>query len=388
MNRILINIDALRDNYLTLCKYLAAHQASWTVVTKALCGHADTVQALHQFGASSFADTRLANLETIKRCAPSAQLWYLRPPHLSAARDVVALTDVSLNTEPRVIKALGKEAIRQNKTHGVILMVEMGELREGILPGRLPRIYEELVQTPGINIIGIGSQMGCLNGSVPSEEQISLLLLLREFLELKYSARLPILSGGSSIFLPMLLEGRVHGDFNHFRIGDSLFLGTDIINGGVLPGMRDDVITLEAEVIEVKQKSLNPSVETMESTPFSRVDDDGDNSSPTPGERGYRALVAVGQLDTEVGGLTPINKSYKIAGASSDIAVINLGPSQGDLQVGSSISFRCNYAAFVRLMNGSDIPKHTISSCKVEGAFPSEQAGPHSFDRSPVAGAA
>ncbi|MCD6249236.1 MAG: hypothetical protein J7J98_02735 [candidate division Zixibacteria bacterium] len=89
-------------------------------------------------------------------------------------------------------------------------------------------------------------------------------------------------------------------------------------------------------------------------TPF---ESDQVNGELSPGQRGYRALVSVGQLDTEITGLTPVNSEYHIAGASSDVTVVNTGDDQGGLQVGDTIKFRLNYAALLRLMSGKYIDK-------------------------------
>jgi predicted amino acid racemase len=81
-----------------------------------------------------------------------------------------------------------------------------------------------------------------------------------------------------------------------------------------------------------------------------------------PGQRGYRALLPVGQLDTDVMGLTPVNSNYQVAGASSDLSVINLGDKPDGLRIGDTIKFRPNYSAFVRLMNNQYIAKEISPS--------------------------
>jgi predicted amino acid racemase len=82
----------------------------------------------------------------------------------------------------------------------------------------------------------------------------------------------------------------------------------------------------------------------------------------TPGQRGYRALIGIGQLDTDIYGLTPVNPHYQIAGASSDITVINLGEDADGLKVGDTILFRPNYSALLRLMSGRYLEKAVTPS--------------------------
>jgi predicted amino acid racemase len=356
MNKVVINLDALKHNLERNNKVIEGKNSSWSVVTKALCGHHDTIKALRILGTRSVADSRLDNLRDINTAAPGLEKWYLRLPHLSAVSQIVALADVSLNSEIRVIRAMSDEAVRQRKIHRIIIMIELGDLREGILPGTLTQFYSAVFNMPGIEVLGLGAQIGCLAGAAPNEDQISQLALYRELLELKFRRRLPIISAGSSIFLPRLFRDGSFPAINHYRIGESLFLGTDLLTGENIEGLRDDVITLEAEIAEIKEKNLVPLGETVSSAPFESQRSHRVEPSLV-GRRGFRALVTVGNLDTDVAGLSPLVAEYQVAGGSSDITVVNLGANPNNLTVGDTVSFRTNYAAFLRLMNDPYIPK-------------------------------
>ena len=349
MNRVTIDLQKLKHNIKVIKGWMAQHESTWTVVTKVLCGHTDTLRALQVLGVRSMGDSRLANLQAIDKIIPDVESWYLRVADMSAARDVVGLADVSLNSEIEVINFLNEQALQLNKTHSIIIMIELGDLREGILPGSLVTFYETVFELSNIEVIGIGANLGCMAGAVPNIDQFTQLALYRELLELKFKRRLQLISAGSSAVLPLLLDGTLPKAINHFRIGEAIFLGTDLINGGTLPGLNNDAVILEAEIAEIKEKGLVPPAETISMTPF---ESDQANGSFSPGQRGYRALVSVGQLDTEVTGLTPIDSKYQIAGASSDVTVLNIGDDPGDLAVGTTIKFRLNYAALLRLMSG------------------------------------
>jgi predicted amino acid racemase len=174
------------------------------------------------------------------------------------------------------------------------------------------------------------------------------LVLYRELLELKFERKLPHISAGSSSSLPLLVEGALPREIDHFRVGESLFLGTNLIQGGTLEGLRGDAIRLEAEIVEIKEKGMVPLGETSDLTPFQPVDE---NEELDPGQRGYRAIVTVGQVDTDIAGLTPVNGAYQIAGASSDLTVVNVGEEKEGLSVGDTIGFRVSYSSFVRSMS-------------------------------------
>ncbi|MBT3234055.1 MAG: alanine/ornithine racemase family PLP-dependent enzyme [Calditrichaeota bacterium] len=353
MNRVIINLEALNHNFQLVNKWIKRHGGTWTLVSKVLCGHSDTLKALQQLGVQSMGDSRLANIRAIERLIPEFEAWYLRLPHVSVLKDVVSLTDVSLNSEVSVIEGLNEEAKKQDKVHRIIIMIELGDLREGVLPGSLLKFYDHVFQLSNIEVMGIGANLACLSGTVPNIDQLTQLILYRELLELKFNRKLPMISAGSSVVLPLLLEGKMPKAMNHFRIGEAVFLGTDLVNGGKLKGLRDDAVLLEAEIAEIKEKSLIPMGETTARTPFDAISED----EKTPGQRGYRALVTVGQLDTEVSGLTPMEPNYRIAGASSDLIVVNIGDEADGLTIGDSIRFKLNYGALLRLMAGKYLDK-------------------------------
>lgn len=358
MNRLTIDLGALHHNIRAVDQWVLNHGASWSLVTKAMCGFSPVLEALAVSGVRSMAESRLSNLEAIKEMTAPVETWYLRLPHYPALEKVVRLADVSLNTEFEIIEALNLEAAKQGKIHRIIIMIELGDLREGVLPGSLVPLYERIFDLPNIEVLGIGSNLGCLSGSLPNIDQFSQLAMFRELLQLKFKRPLPLISGGTSAVIPMLRDGVLPKSINHFRVGESVFLGTDLIQGDWLEGLRHDAITLEVEVVEVKEKSLSPQGETTDLTPFEEIS----TTVHLPGSRGYRAVITVGQLDTEVGGLTPLNDEYELVGASSDLAVVNVGENQENLRPGSIIRFRPTYGALVRLMAGKYIDKFITPS--------------------------
>lgn len=353
MSRLTINMDALRNNLEVMGGWMNEFGASWTLVTKMLCGHEETLLALRSLGIHSVADSRVENLTAVRAALPDCETWYLRPPHLSQARAIASLADTSLASEVAGIEALDAAARDLGVSHKVIIMIELGDLREGILPGTLLQFYRHVFRLPNIQVAGVGANLGCLAGAVPSVEQFMQLAMYRELIELKFKVKIPHISAGSTAVLPLVLDGTLPRSINHFRIGEAVFLGTDLIHGGTLAGLRDDVFLLQAEVTELKEKSLVPLVETGDVAPFV----DATEETHEPGQRGYRALVNLGQLDTDVGGLHPLNPAHHIAGASSDLTVVNIGDDPGDLRVGGSIAFRPGYGALARLMESRYVEK-------------------------------
>ncbi|MBN2464210.1 alanine racemase [candidate division WOR-3 bacterium] len=353
MSRLIIDLEALHHNIETIDGWVRDHGATWTLVTKALSGHLDTIRALQALGVRSMADSRVDNLRAIARISPGFESWYLRPPRLTYVRSVVEVSDVSLNSELQVIDEIDRVAGALGKTHHIIIMIELGDLREGILPGSLIGFYNHVFRLDHVEVLGIGANLGCLAGIVPTVDQMMQLVLYRELLQLKFNHSLRLISAGSSALLPMLLEGRVPGPINHFRVGEAVFLGSDLIHGGTLQELRDDAFTLEAEIVEIKEKSLAVQTDGSGIATFEPVC----KEEFAPGQRGFRALLAVGQLDTDVKALTPTNPNVQLAGASSDVMVVNLGDNPDGLKVGDTLKFRPAYSALVRLMVGKYMPK-------------------------------
>jgi predicted amino acid racemase len=353
MTRLKVDSSALLSNINVIEGWMSGHGAGWTLVTKVLCGEQSIVRLLIENGIKSIGDSRIVNLKAVHALNPDVETWYLRPPHLSGIDSITQLADISLNSEIAAIQNLSNCSGKLGRTHRIVIMIELGDLREGILPGSLTHFYERVFELPAIEVIGIGSNLGCLSGAIPTTDNLMQLVLYRELLELKFGRKLPLISAGSTAVLPLLSQGKVPRAINHFRIGEAAFLGTDLLNGGILSGLRNDVFILEAEICEIKEKSLASTTEVGDISPY------GKTLLPkgTPGQTGLRAILNIGQLDTEVAGLTPVDPRHQVAGASSDLTVVNINDSAEGLKVGDTIRLRLSYAALLRLMSTNYIPK-------------------------------
>lgn len=354
MSELHINIDALHHNIDQINHIIDSRKSQWTLVTKVLCGNEEILNELVAMGIRSFGDTRLENLRIFPSETGAVERWYLRVPPPSITNDVVHLAEVSLNSEIETICQLNQDAKVLGKIHKIIVMIELGDLREGVLPGSLIDFYTSIFSLSNIEVLGIGANLGCLSGIVPNIDQLMQLVLYRELLELKFGHKLPFISAGTSATLPLIGEHHIPEAINHWRIGESVFLGNDLVNGGVLKGFRDDTFILEAEIAEIKKKGMVPVGEVANVAPFEPYENESELS---PGQRGCRALVTIGELDTDVRGLIPLTDDCKIVGASSDITVVHIDDENNDYTVGDTLSFKLTYSALLRLMNGRYIPK-------------------------------
>jgi predicted amino acid racemase len=244
-----------------------------------------------------------------------------------------------------VIAALAAAAIRQNKVHSIILMVEMGDLREGIMPKDLGGIAQQVVDMPGVALKGIGANFACLNGIAPTPAKMQALSVLANDVEGQCGPFLQTVSGGNSANLPWALGGHATGRINDLRIGEAILLGVDPITGDQIGGMFCDAFTLVAEVIETGAKPVRSDVRFVDPT-LARL-----RLVPSAWET-TQFILAIGRQDIDVAGLS-MPPGHTFIGATSDHLVI--GAKHTTLCVGSEIRFQMNYSALMRGMAAPDV---------------------------------
>ncbi len=353
MAEISISRKKLKHNYDFLDALFEKHHVQWGIVTKLLCGNPTYIKEIISLGVRELMDSRISNLRTIKKADPSVTTIYIKPPPRRSIRGVVKYADISLNSDLETMQLISKEALRQEKTHKVIIMIEMGELREGVLGDNLVNFYEKVFELPNIEIIGFGTNLNCLYGVMPSRDKLIQLSLYKQIVEVKFNRNIQYLSGGTSVTIPMLYKNQVPQGVNHFRVGETLYFGADLFTGKTIKGMRDDVITLQSEIIELIEKPVvpegtmaeNPSGETFEVNPADY------------GRRSWRALLDIGLLDISPDFLIPADKQMEIVGASSDILVIDLGKNPKKYKVGDFMKFKLKYMGALRLFNSDYVVK-------------------------------
>lgn len=349
--------DKLEHNYKKLEEWFLEANVEWGVVSKLLCGNKLYLKELVRLGVTEFLDTRISNLKMIREIAPTAQTVYIKPPASRNLQQVVTYADVSFNTELKTIKMLSEEAEKQNKIHKIIIMVEMGDLREGVVGDELMGFYAEVVDLPNINIVGLGTNLNCLNGILPSHDKLVQLSLYKQLIETKFNIKIPWISGGTSVTVPLLLKKQLPKTVNHFRIGEALFFGLDLFTNKTIKGMNDDVFKLYAEIIELYQKPKTP-----EGTQSINVSGETPQINPKDiGKKHYRAILDVGLLDCNPRYLIPDDKEIEIIEASSDMLVLDLGDNSKGLKVGDLISFKLKYMGVLGLMNSRYIDKQTTA---------------------------
>src|SRR5690606_13508596 len=288
-----------------------SHNLEWGVVSKLLCGNKIYLKELIDLGIREIHDSRISNLKTIKKLCPEVQTVYIKPPAKRSIRSIIEYADVSLNTEYYTLKLLSDEAVRQNKLHKVIIMVETGDLREGVMGDRLVDFYSSVFELPNLEVVGLGTNLNCLHGVMPSKDKLIQLSLYKQIIELKFDKKIPYISGGTTVTIPLLKKKLLPHEINHFRVGEALYFGADLFTGKTLAGMYPNVFDLCAQIIEIAEKPMLPSGELKEnpSGEMFKIDE------KMYGKHSYRAIIDIGLLDVNPDFLTPLDENIKIIGA-------------------------------------------------------------------------
>ena len=338
--RLEIRLDRIEHNTRTLVDRLQRLGISVTGVTKATLGAPAVARAMLRGGVVGLGDSRIENIERLRAGGVGATMTLIRSPMLSQVERVVAHADVSLNSEPAVIEALGAAAVAQGLTHAVVLMVELGDLREGIMPGDLPDVVAHTLRVPGIELRGIGTNLACQSGATPDERNMGALGALVASIESSFGIEVGVVSGGNSANLDWAFGGADPGRIDDLRLGESILLGCEPLRRTPIVGLHTDAMTLVGEVIESKVKPSRAWGEINETAFGAARPDTGTDTGTT-----RRVIVALGRQDTDPDGLTPPD-GMTILGASSDHLVLDVGAA--DCPIGAALRFGVNYAALLR----------------------------------------
>lgn len=350
---ITLNRKKLKHNYKVLDKLFKRNDIEWAVVSKLLCGHKAYLKEIIDLGPKEICDSRISNLKTIKQINPDIQTVYIKPPAKRNLKKIVEFADVSFNTQFETMKLLSEEAKRQGKVHKVIIMIELGDLREGVLGDRLIDFYAQVFELPNLDITGIGANLNCLSGVMPSQDKLIQLSLYKQLIEAKFELKIPWVTGGTSVVVPLLFTKQVPKGINHFRIGEMLYFGNNLFTEGPVKGMYQDVIKLKAEIIELYDKPKVPTGEMAANPSGEMIEINEDDY----GKTSYRAILDLGLLDISPEYLLPDDPAFEITGASSDMIILDLGNNDQKYKVGDLITFKLKYMGALALLNSFYIEK-------------------------------
>ena len=323
-------------------------------VVQGVDGMPEAARVLRAAGAAELGTSRLEQVARCRAAGVPGPWLLIRIPGLTELPDVVALCETSLQSEWPTLLALEEECLRQNKTHRVIVMTDLGDLREGFwdkkeLVDVCERVERDL---PHVQLAGIGVNLTCYGSTKPTPEKMNELVGLARQVEQRIGRKLEIVSGGATSSFTLVHWGAMPAGVNHLRIGEAILLGKDLqVDWGIrdMDYLRMDALTLRAEVVEVKDKPTYPIGEFA-------IDAFG--RKPVYEDRGIRrrAILALGRADVgELESLIPREPGLTVIGGSSDHCIVDVEDCPRRLQVGDIVEFSLCYSHMLYATARSDM---------------------------------
>jgi len=347
--KLIINLNGIIDNMHIIQKVCKKRNISLSVTTKLLSGNKEMVTSLVENGAECICDSKIENLILYQNL--NVEKWLIRLPMLSEIHEVVKYADVSLNSELVTIQALNEEAKKQNKTHKIILMYELGDLREGCLKEELKLLLKECFNLKNIEVYGLGVNLSCYGEILPNDENMLELALLVDELEEEFNIKFKIVSGGNSSSYEMLCEDKLPEQINNLRMGELIYLGRIPCLEKEVPTLNQDNFILKAQIIELKEKPSVPWGVAGKSNSF------GEHSKFTDNGIRKRAILGIGKQDVILNGVTPLDDKIHTIGGSSDHFIIDVTDSKRNYQVGDIVEFKMSYSSVLQAMTSPYVKK-------------------------------
>ena len=345
--RIVIDVEKYRHNLQYLLNIVHQKNMTLMAVSKVFCADQRLIDVMNEEQVDYIADSRIENLQSINTKIPKV---LLRIPMPSEVEDVVRYSNISLNSEMVTINLLDHAAKKQNVIHDIILMIDLGDLREGIIDeNEVYKAIHTIVQLKHVRLCGIGTNLTCYGGVIPTENTFKKLVNYKYQIEERFGLKLDIVSGGNSSNLSLLMQNQIPSEINNVRLGESIILGRETAFGDYLDHMYTDVFTLHAEIIEIKNKPSIP-IGTIGMNAFGKV--------PVFKDKGEmrRAIIGIGAQDVDHTELIPYD-TIEAIGSSSDHIILDVTDSINDFQVGDIISFRLTYSSILSLMTSKYVKK-------------------------------
>lgn len=344
-----IQVNQLKENVALLKKNIAP--VTMMGVTKVFCAVPELVKAYVEGGVDFLADSRIENMMKLKSFDVPKVL--LRLPMISQAKEVVENVDISLNSEIETIRALNDEAVKLNRIHRIILMVDLGDLREGLWPEDVDATVLDILKLSNIELYGLGVNLTCYGGIIPKEDNLGQLVKIGRHIEERFGVQLKMISGGNSSSYYLTESKKMPHGITNLRLGEALVLGRETAYGAEIQGAHTGIFTLQAEIIELKTK---PSL------PIGEVGMDAFGNKPVFEDRGQRkrAILGIGRQDVNPNNLIPSDEAIFPIGASSDHLIIDVTDSEKAYRVGDIITFNVEYGALLPLMTSEYVTKEYI----------------------------
>lgn len=349
-----VHLDRLNHNAQEILSRCRAQNIQVCGIIKGCGGMPQVAQVMRQNGAAQIGTSRLEQVARCRAAGVDGPFLLIRIPGLTELPDTVALCDLSLQSDRTTLDALEQECRRQNKTHGVIVMADLGDLREGFWDG------DELVAAcvhverdlPHVHLSGIGVNLSCYGSIQPTPENLGQLVHIARRVEDAIGRKLEIVSGGATSSFTLVHWGTMPEGINHLRIGEGILVAKDLqVDWGIhdMDYLRMDCMTLRAQIVEVKDKPTHPVGPIVVDCFCNR---------PTYEDRGIRrrAIAGIGRADVgDVMMLRPRTPGMTVVGGSSDHCILDVEDCHPCPRVGDVVDFDVIYLTMLYASAREDV---------------------------------
>ena len=338
-----VDLSLLRSNAREIMSRCRAAGIEVCGVIKGCNGIPPVARVMKEEGDAQLGTSRIEQVIACREAGIPGPYLLLRVPAVKEVPSVVRWCDISLQSERRVLTAIEEECKTQNKRHAVIIMADLGDLREGFwdkddMVATCIWVEQSLLH---VDLLGVGVNLGCYGSVQPTPEKMNDLLQIAHRVEAQIGRKLDVVSGGATSSFSLVHLGTMPAGINHLRIGENMLTAHDLpVDWGMrnMTYLRRDAFVLQAEVLEVKVKPSYPQGSLA-------IDAFGNRPTYTDIGMRRRALLSFGRADVgAVESLTPLEPGMTVVGGSSDHCIVDVTNCREDLQVGDVVSFHLSYS--------------------------------------------
>ncbi|MET0404603.1 MAG: alanine racemase [Cystobacter sp.] len=342
MPDLIVDLEKLGHNIRYLKALCDKHRLELVGVVKSCEGSIPVIQLFQRGGVTSLGISNPFTARDLRSHFDQKPMLVAIPSVLDAEA-VVTHCKSSLNSELETLQALALAAERVGVQHDVLLMVDVGDLREGVMPedvlATARRILE--LRSPHLRLVGLGTNLACCSGALPSASNTALLNELVLDVEKTLGHPMETVSMGGSVMLDWMEGHSLPSRINQLRVGEAILLGT-------IPGVDkkhaalfDDAFLFEGTVLEVKTK---PSV------PVGEVGTDAFGLKPRFEDKGLRrrAIVNLGAIHAAPRDLIPAQDNVQLINSNSNYSIYDVTDCPRDFKPGDTMEFKLTYSSLVQ----------------------------------------
>jgi len=340
-----INLKKLYDNTKIVTKLCGDYGIKVAGIIKGFGGIEEGAEEMAKGGCYQIGSSRIEQLKALRDRGLEVPLLLVRIPMMCEIKDVIKYSDLCLVSEKETLNLLNKEAESQNRKYGVVLMYDLGDLREGVFHKEelIPLAEYVEYELSNLYLEGVGSNLSCYGSVAPTAENLGRLADAASAIEEKLNRKLNIVSGGGTTTLPLMVRGGVPKKINHLRIGEGINNTQDLplYWDTHIEGLDPDVFILKAQIVELNEKPSHPIGQLT-------VNAFGD--MPHYEDRGIRkrAIAALGNQDLgDSSRLVPKDKDMIVLGASSDHTILDIHDCRKEYKLGDIVEFNILYQAML-----------------------------------------